>query len=65
MNEKYDIPVYAIRDLDEHPITLRDYFAANYLQGYMANAELCFPTRDRVGEEAYLMADAMLKAREK
>jgi hypothetical protein len=64
MKGKYDIPVFALRDLDEHPITLRDYFAAAYMQGYMANPDARFPTRERVGEEAYMMADAMLKARE-
>ena len=44
-------------------MTLRDYFAAKYLAGYTANP-ICFPTREDAAREAYLMADAMLKARE-
>lgn len=45
-------------------MTLRDYFAAKYLEGYMANPELFFPEREDAAREAYLMADAMLKARQ-
>jgi hypothetical protein len=45
-------------------MTLRDYFAAKYLEGYMANPEIGFPEREDAAREAYAMADAMLKARE-
>jgi hypothetical protein len=45
-------------------ITVRDYFAAKYLEGYMANPELGFPKRADAAREAYLMADAMLKERD-
>lgn len=45
-------------------MNLRDYFAAKYMQGYMANADTVFPTRDVAASEAYKMADAMLKARD-
>jgi hypothetical protein len=44
-------------------MTLRDYFAAKYLEGYMANPEIGFPEREDAAREAYAMADAMLKAR--
>lgn len=45
-------------------MTLRDYFAAKYLEGYMANPNVEFNTRQEAAEQAYAMADAMLKARE-
>jgi hypothetical protein len=45
-------------------LTMRDYFAAKYLEGYMANPEIGFPEREDAAREAYLMADAMLRARE-
>lgn len=45
-------------------MTLRDYFAAKYMQGYMANADMVFSSRDVAASEAYKMADAMLAARQ-
>lgn len=45
-------------------MTLRDYFAAKYLEGYMANPDVGFDTRAEAAAQAYAMADAMLKARE-
>ena len=44
-------------------MTLRDYFAAMYLEGYMSNSLDGFSTREDVAREAYKMADAMLEAR--
>lgn len=55
-------PVHAI---NEYGMTLRDYFAAKALQGMMGN-----PTGNPMLNPAvnceicYIMADAMLKARE-
>ena len=43
-------------------MTLRDYFAAKAMQG-LVGAPQSFP-RATIAEHAYLMADAMLKARE-
>lgn len=48
-------------------MTLRDYFAAKALQGYLASFDpngepVEFATR--IAEDAYTMADAMLKVRE-
>jgi len=54
----------------EEGMTLRDYFAAKAMQGLLAHPE-CFPVGrgheaviSCVVEESYMMADAMLKARE-
>lgn len=46
-------------------MSLRDYFAAQWLKGYMANPNTPDMTTDKVAQYAYLMADAMLKEREK
>lgn len=46
-------------------MTLRDYFAAKYIAGYMANPGDGFSTREQAAQEAYLMADALLAARGK
>jgi hypothetical protein len=52
----------------EPGMTLRDYFAAKALQGYMVGikpAQDIGPgMQDRIAEGMYSMADAMLKARE-
>jgi hypothetical protein len=49
-------------------MTLRDYFAAKALQGYMVGlkpAQDIGPgMQDRIAQGMYSMADAMLKARE-
>ena len=47
--------------------TLRDLFAAHALTGYLAahaDGETTLPTRTKVAEYAYKMADAMLLARQ-
>jgi hypothetical protein len=47
-----------------HGMTLRDYFAAKAMQGFMANKSNPMhyqPEED--GQWAYMIADAMLKAR--
>ena len=43
-------------------MTLRDYFAAQAMQGMMVDVDK--PSCDYIAETAYEMADAMLKARE-
>ena len=46
-------------------MSLRDYFAAKAMQG-MVGREVSDPSRiEKYAENAYKMADAMLKAREK
>jgi len=44
-------------------MSMRDYFAAKWLQGYMANPSLDDIKREDAASQAYKMADAMLKAR--
>lgn len=48
-------------------MTLRDYFAAQAMQGFCAYGTLCdhnnYATIDDVVDDAYEIADAMLKAR--
>ncbi|MBJ9142251.1 hypothetical protein I5474_21745 [Citrobacter koseri] len=43
-------------------MTLRDYFAAKFMQGVCANPEKLYDD-EPLAKEAYAMADAMLKAR--
>ena len=46
-------------------MTLRDYFAANALQGFASTLTGTAPVLfDVLSRDAYLMADAMLKARQ-
>jgi hypothetical protein len=45
-------------------MTLRDYFAAQVLQGIYANPEHRYNTHPTDALEAYAMADAMLNFRE-
>ena len=42
-------------------MTLRDYFAAKAMQGMLANGESGL---QKLSQAAYIVADAMLKARE-
>jgi hypothetical protein len=46
-------------------MTLRDYFAAKAVQGICASGPSEDWTNDQLAAEAYELADAMLKAREK
>jgi hypothetical protein len=56
---------------NEHGMTLRDYFAAKAMQGLLASG-WCADARELtpghgerdVADDAYRMADAMLKARD-
>ena len=62
-------PVFPQDKIDNHGIrmseggmTLRDYFAAKAMQGMLAASENY--ANDELANFAYLVADAMLKARE-
>lgn len=44
-------------------MTLRDYFAAKFMQGVCANPDKLYDD-ETLAKEAYAMADAMLRARE-
>jgi hypothetical protein len=52
---------FASGDMVSLGMTLRDYFAAAALQGMNLDGEFSYET---YAADAYLMADAMLKARE-
>ena len=50
---------------DSEGMTLRDYFAAKALQGLLATDLNCAPEYvQAIADSAYVMADAMLKARQ-
>lgn len=51
----------------ESALSLRDYFAAKFLQGFVAGMDENYEhvTREEAAKLAYLMADAMLEARKK
>lgn len=55
---------------NEPGMTLRDYFAAKAMQGWIASfpADACHPAVsgicDKLAKQSYELADAMLKARE-
>lgn len=49
--------------VDGAGMSLRDYFAAKAMQGALAGVPGPHLTPNRCAEEAYAMADAMLKAR--
>jgi hypothetical protein len=49
----------------EEGMTLRDYFAAKAMQGWLASfTSEMQPNPERIAEFCYEMADAMLRARE-
>lgn len=57
----FPVPANAFNDMEG--MTLRDYFAAKWLQGFMANPAVDDLTPDLAACKAYQIADAMLKAR--
>lgn len=48
----------------EYGMSLRDYFAAKAMQGICASGPSSAWTDDRIADNAYRLAGAMLKARE-
>jgi hypothetical protein len=69
MNNPQAFPNPHLRD--DSGITMRDYFAAKAMQTYIADKELielyCYLEKDvkqELATTAYMMADAMMKARE-
>lgn len=54
-----------VQVLPQGGMTLRDYFAAKALQGFVASPEYVDASIDDVVADCYSYADAMLKAREK
>ncbi len=60
-DDKIIIPAEHISDQYD----LRDYFAAKAMQGMSANPEIGFIDISSAANEAYKLADAMLKERDK
>lgn len=58
-------PAFPVMDMEvtKEGMTLRDYFAAKTMQYWLCHA-VDLADADRCARNAYLMADAMLKARE-
>ena len=50
---------------EDQGMTLLDYFAGQWLAGYIANPGIGFETREDEAIVAYAVADAMLKERNK
>ena len=67
MNNPLAFPI--ISEAHEHVIatgmTLRDYFAAKAMQGYLANTNDGFDTIEEAANFCYKWADAMLAERDK
>lgn len=51
-------------DWDVYGMTLRDYFAAKAMQGMVASGAPDPAMYEHVARKCYMMADALLKARE-
>ena len=68
--EAYGLEASETQKIEFHGMTLRDYFAAKAMQGYVLNEALIKDTDtqqewlDLTAKTSYLMADAMLKARQ-
>ncbi|HDL8567108.1 TPA: hypothetical protein ACMY33_001286 [Yersinia enterocolitica] len=56
--------IWMSSELGGSGLTIRDYFAAKYMQGVSANPDRLYSDND-LAKEAYQMADAMLAARSK
>lgn len=71
MNKETGGPAFPIKgplmQSDEQGMTLRDYFAARAMQGFLDEVGCNSDQKwfDEIAEGAYKVADAMLKAREK
>jgi hypothetical protein len=64
MNNPPAFPIVGQWGVTEQGMTLRDYFAAKALQGMLAESGGGALHNTNLSEFAYLIADAMLKARE-
>ena len=66
MNNPPAFPNDAVKDpFDKAGMTLRDYFASKALEGICASQQTkLFTDQDHLARGAYLLADAMMKARE-
>ena len=65
MKNPQAFPTHPDAPLSCDGMTLRDYFAAKAMQGYFERLRATqYVPHDQIAEDAYRMADAMLKARQ-
>ena len=62
-------PAFPVKAVPENyfGMTLRDYFAAKAMQGYLASCATDFEPAEfasTIAKDAYVLADSMLKARQ-
>ena len=66
-------PTHSINVSDEARVTaiggeggmeLRDYFAAKVLQGFCADPEFSWDSNEQLAKRVFVIADAMMKARQ-
>jgi hypothetical protein len=58
-------PAFPVEQHDKDGMTLRDYFASSFVaSGHVFKLLSSGNTPDEVAEQAYALADAMLKARQ-
>jgi hypothetical protein len=56
-------PIVGQWGVSERGMTLRDYFAAKAMQGVLSSDKLQTFNFQKIANDSYLMADAMLEAR--
>ena len=64
MKTHFECGLNAFPDADYRGMTLRDYFAAKAMQAIVSRGIVSDVPLEKYTENAYKMADAMLKARE-
>ena len=67
----FPTPTFSINDAarvtavgGEGGMDLRDYFAAKALQGFCADPEFSWDSNEQLAERVYVIADAMMDARQ-
>ncbi len=64
-NKQSAFPIANYQRTEDRGMTLRDYFAAACMQGYIAAGTPSDVTYHDIAEKAYRAADAMLEERER
>lgn len=55
---------FPVPELFNTGMTLRDYFAAKAMNGILSRQNAGYLTDEDIAKQAYMMADAMIKARQ-
>jgi len=64
MSKDDGYPAFPVQQYADYSgMSLRDYFAANALEGMIAGSQGLAITTEQFAEQSYKLADAMLKAR--